>query len=698
MATIFYTQCGAGDLIDKRKAIYNQETRESDSYLWLYKKMAVATATAGGITLDTVTGAGFPSRTNKNSVYTTTNTSPGNNVRNLIPKPHLVSLKTSYAGDFGSVQKCEIAFTVYSLDQLNQCQGFFTINAAVFAKWGWTNAGSAGGNPVSFSGNVVNFSWSINSTGGAECTCSAIGKGVNTLSINANLSSKDQSKKYKSGEIELPVTSILEKLKYYIQEGQTGAIAPVAIPGTAGLGFQGFVKAPLVYKKPDPDPPANPPVENNETTTNIYYVSLGLIVHEFNQSLAVYTSTHTQLKIDAANGGLCQIPNSTSWASANPSQCMFPGMAKYGKGADDATQSLELENDVLAGTYTSGGVQNIGYIMIEIEYLNEVMKSLGDSTDKGERSPSKTINDFFKKLFTMIDSNSGGAIKLSTVMNPKKPSEILIIETQFIPKGITAKEIPAVTQNSICRSMSLTAKVPSELQVVASVSATSGAGNVNSAALQPFTGANKIISDAQTQEQKDAAAAAAKLDQDLALDLIKLEEQSLAAQEWLLKQQQQALENNKPQDFGQSVRNFFGWDEEFYKQNNESLTFDIQETQAKIDALKARINSKVLSLDSPLATVYLLGPKPEYVTAARSYLRAVLKPKSASIVYPLDFSFTIDGIAGIKFGDAVTTNYMPAIYKQKPTRCSFTVLSVEHNVSGNDWTTTCTTVFRMRPS
>ena len=95
--------------------------------------------------------------------------------------------------------------------------------------------------------------------------------------------------------------------------------------------------------------------------------------------------------------------------------------------------------------------------------------------------------------------------------------------------------------------------------------------------------------------------------------------------------------------------------------------------------------------------VYLLGPKPEYVSAARSYLRSATKPKNASIVYPLDFSFTIDGIAGIKFGDAVTTNYMPGLYKKKPTRCSFTVLSVEHNVSGNDWTTTCSTVFRMRP-
>ena len=695
MSTIFYTPCAAAGQIALRKAIYNQETRNSDSYLWLYKKMAVALASAGGTTLTTTTGAGFPSRTNKNSVYTTTNSNTGNTVRNLIPKPHLVSLKTSYAGDFGSVQKCEIAFTVYSLDQLNQCQGFFTINAAVFAKWGWTNAGEAGKGGESFSGNVVNFSWSINSSGGADCTCSAIGKGVNTLSINANLKSSDTKLEYKSGLKTLPVTSILERIRYYLSSPAPLVVGnPVNIPGSLGLGWVGVVEAPAVFKKIE-TPPETPPEGENLDIQKLYYASLGLIVDEFNRSLTTYTNIKPRLKIDSNNGGVCQIPNSEKWASANPMECLFPGKSKYG-ASDEGTGLMEFDG-ALASTYSTGGVQNVGYIMIEIEYLNEVMKSLGGSTDKGERSPSKTINDFFKKIFTMIDSNSGGAIKLSTAVNPKNLNEILIIETQHIPDEITPTEIPAVTQNSICRSMSLTAKVPSELQVVASVSANSGAGNVNSAALKPFTGASKVITPATTgNEQQKTETSKTVSDVDVAITNKKAE---LAELDKAIAENTYYGVNNLIVGFNNLIGlggTSFGSDA--VDAAREQFEAQKKTTEAELaDLEKEKDTNAAIALGDALMVVYLLGPKPEYVSAARSYLRSATKPKNASIVYPLDFSFTIDGIAGIKFGDAVTTNYMPGLYKKKPTRCSFTVLSVEHNVSGNDWTTTCSTVFRMRP-
>ena len=39
---------------------------------------------------------------------------------------------------------------------------------------------------MNFQGQIVNFSWSINADGGADCTSTAIGKGVNTLTTNAN--------------------------------------------------------------------------------------------------------------------------------------------------------------------------------------------------------------------------------------------------------------------------------------------------------------------------------------------------------------------------------------------------------------------------------------------------------------------------------------------------------------------------------
>lgn len=691
MATIFYTPCAAGELIAKRKAIYNQETRDSDSYLWLYKKMASAFANAGGASLQTPKGAGFPSRTNKKSVYTTTNSDTLNTARNLIPKPHLVSIKTSYAGDFGSVQKCEIAFTVYSLAQLNACQGFFTINAPVYAGWGWTNAGKAGGKGVTFSGNVVNFSWSINSSGGADCTCSAIGKGVNTLSVNANLLSSDQNVKYKTGtlfnEQVYNVTSVLEKLRYDIYNESLNIDQPINIPAAGSTGYVGVINAPSVFKKPE-DPPSRPPLKDTSKPNQLYYVSLGLIVYEFNQSLAKYTNINSRLKIDAANGGVCQMPEVVKeWASSNPTECIFPGMSNYGTLANGVTQILEF-NGALSNIYSSGKVQNVGYIMIEIEYLHEVMKSLGVSTDKGERSPSKTLNDFFKKIFTMIDSNSGGAIKLSTAVNPKNQNEILIIETQYIPDEITPTEIPAVTQNSICRSMSLTAKVPSELQVVASVSANSGTGNVNPAPLSPFLSTEIVQEEIPTNRRLTVGDV-------FTLEGNQTEIAKLNAQnsETLRIMQKDATQLK---DLPEFVAIFSGEDSALEADFKQQLEY-IKYNNEKIANLETETANLLAKGATPLAIVYLLGPKPELVTAARTYLRTISKPINASIVYPLDFSFTIDGIAGIKFGDAVTTNYMPVLYKQKKNRCSFTVLSVEHNVSGNDWTTTCTTVFRMRP-
>jgi hypothetical protein len=58
-----------------------------------------------------------------------------------------------------------------------------------------------------------------------------------------------------------------------------------------------------------------------------------------------------------------------------------------------------------------------------------------------------------------------------------------------------------------------------------------------------------------------------------------------------------------------------------------------------------------------------------------------------------DLSITIDGIGGIVFGNTVSTNYIPSIYSKD---VYFTVTNVEHNVSNNDWTTTLSTVMRMK--
>ena len=59
----------------------------------------------------------------------------------------------------------------------------------------------------------------------------------------------------------------------------------------------------------------------------------------------------------------------------------------------------------------------------------------------------------------------------------------------------------------------------------------------------------------------------------------------------------------------------------------------------------------------------------------------------------IDLSVTIDGIEGIVFGNTITTNYIPSDYASS---VYFTVTNVEHNISNNDWTTTLSTVMRMK--
>ena len=54
---------------------------------------------------------------------------------------------------------------------------------------------------------------------------------------------------------------------------------------------------------------------------------------------------------------------------------------------------------------------------------------------------------------------------------------------------------------------------------------------------------------------------------------------------------------------------------------------------------------------------------------------------------------------GFVFGNAVTCNYLPTAYSNSSNnKICFTVSTVEHNISQNDWTTTLNTMCRVQPT
>ena len=64
--------------------------------------------------------------------------------------------------------------------------------------------------------------------------------------------------------------------------------------------------------------------------------------------------------------------------------------------------------------------------------------------------------------------------------------------------------------------------------------------------------------------------------------------------------------------------------------------------------------------------------------------------------YPLKLTLTIDGIEGFRFGDTITSDYLPSRYtKNVGVRTVFTITKYTHTIKGNDWSTQIETVCRL---
>lgn len=64
------------------------------------------------------------------------------------------------------------------------------------------------------------------------------------------------------------------------------------------------------------------------------------------------------------------------------------------------------------------------------------------------------------------------------------------------------------------------------------------------------------------------------------------------------------------------------------------------------------------------------------------------------VIYPVEFSVTIDGVQGFKFGNVITTNLIPSRYRNAG--MVFTVTKIDHKITSGVWETTLHTVSRLQ--
>ena len=62
-------------------------------------------------------------------------------------------------------------------------------------------------------------------------------------------------------------------------------------------------------------------------------------------------------------------------------------------------------------------------------------------------------------------------------------------------------------------------------------------------------------------------------------------------------------------------------------------------------------------------------------------------------IFPIKLKVTMDGIEGFQYGNAITTNWIPAQYREA--KVYWTVVKVRHRIENNDWITELETIYRV---
>lgn len=105
----------------------------------------------------------------------------------------------------------------------------------------------------------------------------------------------------------------------------------------------------------------------------------------------------------------------------------------------------------------------------------------------------------------------------------------------------------------------------------------------------------------------------------------------------------------------------------------------------------AKLQKEAVGVNIDGARVYLEGEKRKGELAALN--NAGISSYCASAALPMQFSATLTGIGGFKWGQTVTCDRLPDDMRRLT---KYQVTTVEHDVSPDDWTTTINTVARKR--
>lgn len=334
-------------------------------------------------------------------------------------------------------------------------------------------------------------------------------------------------------------------------------------------------------------------------------------------------------------------------------------LRKFQRRKDDGTYHEVLENDVI----------NIGEILIGVDYISTTYEAY--LAEGGQNISMKNITKFFDEIVKFISTATGEIYQLTTILF-EEPEKL----------------IPRSGYNQALENVKLRGGSRIEMADIFSYDVT----NKRSKAIVSIEDTNlaaKVIKEGSVEPFKfDATMVRPMLKN---VQVVSKPSKEMAAAAYIAARGQGSIERGGSGQGLQSLEvsmNLRGFqNEEEYKKEVEKVRGELEKD---LDVLgKSGWNSdwsEMIRGNLIKLKRLTIEPHDQTTGLGTSWLNRA--------IYPIEFSLTLDGINGFKFGDVISTSLIPKHYNVD-WKVVFTVIKVVHKVTTSTWETTLYTAARL---
>lgn len=682
--------------LDVRSRILNKSERTNEDLIYLGGKTGWAKLTSGvdvngytELAKANILVGGILGRTGTNSYDNTT----GPTGRGVRPMPGITGVAVRSINRFGVLKEATITYNCWDVSQLQELELLYMRPGfTALLEWGHSiyakNDGSYDRTPETVNsffkgknskelvykeidqlkqssaynydgilGFIKNFSWSFRADGGYDCTTTlvSIGEIMESLTIDMDTPSLTTQTTVDSTEI-APATVIQSILKT-IRTQQPGQVWD-SIQSEYGtfaskylkLGGRPQIDTAKLFFNSITDPALVP----SDGVLEFTYISLRTFCEILNGVGLVDTNDKNIIKLNtdiaplegSATTPFCRYRSFKFHTSVDPGVCMLisPG-----------TKNWSYPENVYDPLYKAheGSSDEILNIQMNVAFLSGVVDSLIRGPKEG-----RTLNNLFAPIFAQLNDVLGGINDINLYYDESKFTYYIVDRNAQVQKSDVSL-LNVTGLRSTVTKFDFTTKLSPALTTMVAISAQAGAADVgleaeallrwNEGLTDRILGTKKIkVGGFPTIETPPTNANSFSAGIALAL-------QQAAAETDPVK-----LRDNEQQTRRDTIN------EALSKCYNSSGEYN----RENIDLAKTQFNY--------FATTYLQSHNEESTNS---------KTAGPAGIIPFEMTLEMDGISGIKIGQAFKINdaIMPAKYNGV---VGFIVTGIDHSITGNRWSTT----------